>query len=67
MNQYLPTNKVAAGAVTGALTAIIVWVVRQWGQVEMPPEIAVAVSTVLSFIVSYMTPPNESAQQEPTS
>ena len=55
----IPTAKVIAGGIAGALTTIIVWGVQQWGGVTMPAEIAVAVSTVLSFLVSWWTPPAE--------
>lgn len=60
----IPTAKVTAGALAGALTAIIVWGVRQWAKVDMPPEVAVAVSTVFTFVVSYMTPDAPKGDQQ---
>ena len=39
---------------------IVVWAVKTWGKVDIPPEIAVAISTVISFAASYLTPPRES-------
>jgi len=39
---------------------IVVWAVKTWGKVDIPPEIAVAISTVISFGASYFTPPQES-------
>jgi len=55
----LPTNKTVAGGLAGALTMIVVWALHQWGKVDVPAEIAVAISTVLSFAVSWSTPPAE--------
>jgi uncharacterized membrane-anchored protein len=54
-----PTTKVIAGGVAGALATIAVWALQTFGKVAVPPEIAVALSTILSFAVGYMTPPGE--------
>lgn len=51
-----PTPKVIAGGIAGSVTAIIVWATRQWGHADIPPEIAVAISTVVSFLASYFMP-----------
>lgn len=51
-----PSNKVFAGALAGALAAIIAWAAKTFGHVDMPPEIAVAVSTVLTFVTQYVVP-----------
>ncbi len=48
-----PTNKVTAGVLAGALAAILAWVAKQFG-VDVPAEIGVALSTVLTFAVQYM-------------
>lgn len=55
----IPTNKVTAGVLAGALTGILVWGLKQ-KNIDMPPDVAVWVSTVISFIVSYITPDKES-------
>lgn len=60
-----PTNKVIAGAVVGAAATIIVWSAKQWGHVDVPAEIALALNTVLSFIVGYFTPPAENDSVQP--
>lgn len=67
MNQVTsyPTNKTIAGGLAGALTAILVWGVKQAWQIDVPAEIAVAISTVITFVVSYVTPPGESDHIEP--
>ena len=48
-----PDRKITAGALAGALTAIGAWVLAEFGGVSLPPEIAVAVSTVFTFVTSY--------------
>jgi len=52
----LPTRKVAAGGAAGALSIIIVWAARQFGHTEIPAEVASAFTTLLAFLVSYITP-----------
>lgn len=51
-----PTTKVTVGVVAGAATAIILELVEKFSQVTFTPGFAVAISTVLSFIVSYVVP-----------
>jgi putative flippase GtrA len=53
-----PTRKVAVGGVTGAVTGIIVWAVGLAG-IEIPAEVAVYISTILSFAASYFVPDAE--------
>lgn len=55
----VPTRKVAAGGVGGAIATILVWVLRLFG-VEAPGEVAAAFATAFGFIVAYFT-------REPTS
>jgi hypothetical protein len=53
----IPTQKVAAGALAGALSIILVWAAWQFAHVEMSADVASAFTTVLTFGVSYLTPP----------
>lgn len=50
-----PTRKVAAGSVGGAVGVILIFVLSQFG-VEVPAEVAAAISTVLGFAMSYLVP-----------
>lgn len=50
-----PDRKVLVGGVAGALTSIIVWSLSQKG-IVVPAEIAVAISTVVTFATQYFTP-----------
>ena len=45
--------KVAAGGVAGALTVVLVFVLTQVG-VELPPEVASALTTLISFAAGYI-------------
>jgi putative flippase GtrA len=47
-----PTTKVAAGGVVGALTVLLVWVLGLL-HVTVPPEVASALTVVISFATSY--------------
>lgn len=55
----MPTRKVTVGAFTGALMVVIAWAIKQWGHVDVPAEVAVAASGVLTFAVQYMVPDAE--------
>lgn len=46
--------KVKAGAGVGGVGALVAWIVGQYG-VPVPPEVAVAVNTIVAFVASYLT------------
>ena len=52
--------KVKAGASVGGVGALIAWIVGQYG-VPVPPEVAVAVNTIVAFVASYITKSTPSA------
>jgi|GEM_PF-6747683 len=52
-----PVRKVAAGGVAGAVTAIIVWILSAAFKIDIPPEIASAITVILSFAAGYLIPP----------
>jgi putative flippase GtrA len=39
----------------GAVTSILLWVLSEYAGVVLPPEVAAAVTTVISFATSYLT------------
>ena len=57
-----PTRKVTLGAATGAATAILVWVLNEFnylpGGTDIPGDIGAALTTLLTFVVSYFVPPS---------
>jgi hypothetical protein len=59
LRQYAPYRKVSAGALAGALSIILVWVVNAFVLPEsnpLPGEVASAITTVLTFVVGYVVP-----------
>jgi putative flippase GtrA len=66
MNQEstLPTRKVGSGALAGAVTVIAVWIIDLFG-VEVPPEVASAITLILMFVTSYFV--RDSSSGEPVS
>ena len=52
-----PTQKVMAGTIAGALTVILVWAAEEVWHLEIPPEVASALTVVLTFATSWWTPP----------
>ncbi len=50
----MPTQKIQAAGAAGAITVILVWALSQAG-VEIPPEIASAITTVFATAAGYLT------------
>lgn len=56
---YLPTRKVTVGGLAGAISVVLIWVVNSFWLPEgkaIPAEIASAITTILTFVVSYLIP-----------
>jgi Mg/Co/Ni transporter MgtE len=56
---YAPSRKVGSGALTGAVSIILVWVLNSFvftGGTKITGEIASALTTILTFLVSYFVP-----------
>lgn len=62
MQSLKPARKVWVGGLVGAITTIVVWVIEQIGGITVPGAIAVAISTLLTAIVSYIVPPSPDDQ-----
>lgn len=62
MQSAKPARKISVGAAVGALVTIIVWLIESIGHTTVPAYIAVALSTLLSFVVSYLVPPSPNDQ-----
>jgi putative flippase GtrA len=52
----IPTRKVAAGGIAGAITTVIISICKDAIGYEMSPDLAAAVTTLVSFAVSYFVP-----------
>lgn len=48
-----PSRKVGAGALSGAITTIILWAVTAFTGVDVPAAVGAALVTVITFITSY--------------
>jgi putative flippase GtrA len=51
-----PRPKVAAAGIAGAATTILIWILNSLLGVEVPPEVAAALATILAFLAGYFTP-----------
>jgi hypothetical protein len=51
----IPVQKVTIGALAGAITTLAVGLLRPY--VDVPADVAGALTIVLTFIASYVTPP----------
>ncbi|MFF6951837.1 hypothetical protein ACFZAD_24660 [Streptomyces iakyrus] len=47
-----PTAKVAAAGIGGSISIVLVWVLSQVG-IDMPAEVASAVTAIVSFLSGY--------------
>lgn len=50
-----PTQKVAAAGIGGSLSIVLIYVVGLFG-LDLPPEVASAVTAIVSFAAGYVTP-----------
>jgi putative flippase GtrA len=48
----VPTRKVTAGTLAGALSVLLVWVLRLFS-VEVPGEVGAAFATIIGFVTAY--------------
>ena len=57
----VPNKKVVAAGIAGAITTILVFVFNTYISSEKPltPEIAAALTTVMTFLMAYITPPGK--------
>jgi len=63
-NKYIPTRKVGSSAIGGALATIVIWAINTYSGVEMPPEIAAAITTIIVALIAYLVP--DASTQEPS-
>lgn len=50
-----PTTKVTAAVIAGAVTGVITWVLKQYFGVELPIEVAQALTVLIGFVAAYFT------------
>jgi hypothetical protein len=52
----VPRRKVAAAGAGGAVTTLLIWALQAFAGVEVTPEVAAAITTVIAFLAGYFTP-----------
>ena len=62
MSTLTPHRKISVGALAGGLSIILVWLIKAYGHQDMPAEVASGLTTVLTFVTSYIVP---EADQQP--
>jgi hypothetical protein len=58
MNQVSvkPIRKVTAGAIGGAAVTVVLFGIKSMLKTDIPPDVASALTVLLTFAISYMTP-----------
>lgn len=54
-----PNRKVTAAGLAGALTTVLAWLLAATTKVEVPPEVAAAITTILTVGTAYLVPESE--------
>ncbi len=57
------TTKVASGALAGAVSVILVWIITKCG-IEVPAEIASAFTTIVSAIAGFFAPRSDPTPED---
>jgi len=55
-------KKIVPHAVAGSLVMILVWALGAFAKIAIPPEIAVAIGTVITVLVGIITPDEMEAE-----
>jgi uncharacterized membrane-anchored protein len=62
MQSAKPARKVWVGSLCGAGVTIVIWIIETAAKTTVPSYIAVAISTLITGIVSYIVPPSPDDQ-----
>ena len=54
-----PIRKVTAGAAGGAAITVAIWTIKAVWKIEVPAEVAAAMTVLMTFLVSYQIPAAE--------
>jgi hypothetical protein len=52
----MPIQKVLNGTVAGAVVVVFVWVLSTFAHVEVPADVAAALTLIFTVVVAYITP-----------
>jgi len=62
MQSLKPARKVWAGSLVGPFMILLSWIIETVGKTQIPRTVAVACTTLLTVIVSYIVPPADDDQ-----
>ena len=62
MQSLKPARKVTVGALSCASATLIVWLIETIGKTTVPAAVAIAITTVITFVLSYLVPPSPEDQ-----
>jgi uncharacterized membrane protein YjjP (DUF1212 family) len=62
----LPEKKVTAATLAAAVVTIVVWILHSAAHVDIPPEVAAALATVLVGVAGYLAPHTHRPDLAPT-
>lgn len=51
----VPTAKVTAATLAGAITTVLVWGLKEFVGVQLPGEVAAALTTIMAFAAGWIT------------
>lgn len=54
-----PSAKITSVAIGGAITTILIWAMRQYGNTELPGDVAAAVATIVGTFVGWAVPEDQ--------
>lgn len=57
METNLPARKVVGSSLAVAISTILIYVLKAYGNVSLPPGLEPAIVTVVTFLVGYYIPP----------
>lgn len=51
-----PSAKITSVAIGGAITTVLIWALREFGNVQLPGDVAAAVATVIGTFIGWAVP-----------
>jgi hypothetical protein len=55
-----PTRKVGASGIGGAVAVVVIFILQRYAHLTIDASLSAAITTIVTFIVGYLTPPSPS-------